>query len=128
MAVSNQVQFAAVLVPILGLVVTSAVDSVEESDKGWKGWYRVFVFGMSVAAIGPIGVASLLALVSVGGDVDTETILLHAGLAVFLTTFLILGVTLRETAKGADEEDEKRMLVGGVVVLTYYAILIYLPL
>lgn len=63
MAPDSQVQFAAILVPILGLLVASAVDSVEEGD---SGFYRGVVAFFSLAAIGPIAIASVLAIFSVG--------------------------------------------------------------
>lgn len=124
MAVENQLQFAAVLVPILGIVVVSAADTVDEDDTAWYGWYRPFVASVSIVMIGPLAVASLLGIFSVGYEVSTFTLLVHAGIALVLAFVLIFGVTIRETTRGLSEgKDVFRYVAGLLVVIVLYGIL-----
>lgn len=122
MAVDNQLQFVAILIPILAVLIAVAADSVEEDE---SPFYRAFVFLVGTASIGPIAIASLLGILSVGTDVSSTKIIFNAGLSITLAVVLVLGVTLHETMRGMDDDDYLWILGAGTVVAIFYIVLYY---
>lgn len=115
---------AALLMPILALIVVAAVDSVEPDD---GPFYRVFVMVCGIGAIGPMAIVVLLGIISTSIPVESGTLLPEALISASLTILLILGVVLQETYRGIDDPQRKWYGVGLIVVfLMYVGFYIYL--
>lgn len=115
---------ATLLMPILALIVISAVDSVKEDD---SVLYRLFVAGFGIAALGPIGVVVVLGILSTITNVQPGSVVFYALLSVGLILVLIIVTTVKETMRGIEESDKKRYVAGLVLVIIWYVLLFYFP-
>jgi NADH:ubiquinone oxidoreductase subunit 6 (subunit J) len=111
---SQNLQLAAVAVPILALVITVAIDSVEKND---SPLYRGLIGGLSAltlaSALVVILLASLSAILPVP-SVDVITNLIYVSILVAILTFIVI---LKETLRGT-EEDERVRTLGFLVLIT----------
>lgn len=118
---TSPLPLAALLMPILALIVISAVDSVQEDD---SPYYRIFVAGMGLASVGPIGVVVLLGILSSVGDISATDVVLPSLISVTLILILIMGITVYETTRGIEaEKDGTIYLLGLLLVVVWYGVL-----
>lgn len=116
----TQISLAALLMPILALIVISAVDSVDEED---GAYYRAFVAGASLAAVGPIAIVVLLGVLSTVTTVTQGKVVTHSLLSILLIFVLIFGVVLQETQRGMEESDNTIYLLSLFLVAVWYLVL-----
>lgn len=113
---------ASLIVPLLALVVISAVDSVQEDD---PLYYRYLVGGFGVSALGLIMIVvskSIIPDLSILEQIQftDSDIEIFTAISVVLITFLIVFTTLFEVGRGLEEPKGRRLayrLGGGISLL-----------
>lgn len=115
---ANSSELAALLIPVLALIVVSAVDSVQEDD---SPWYRAIVAGLGISSLGPVIVVVAHGISSSTTEIQQGYTRVYAVFSLFLIFLLILAVVMKETRRGMRDPsytyDHSELIYLGMMVL-----------
>jgi len=122
---SGSIQLAAVAIPVLALVITVAIDSIEEDD---SAFYRGIIAGLSFLALATSMVVILLSALSEFIPVPSVKVVTNLIYASLIVGMMVFGVIFKESLRGLDNNEVRRpLIIMLVVVLSGFLILLFLP-
>lgn len=119
-----QIQFAAILIPVLGILITSVVDSVDDQD---SLRYRIVVLSLVFAILAPLGSAVSLAIFSGTQSVSQSDLIFYTGITLLLTAVLLVVVSMKEVNRGRSDDEWMVIpfLVGSIVFLVFFILALW---
>lgn len=118
----TQLQIAAVTFPIIALVVSFAIESIE--DEGWR--YRAVVGCFGIISLVPGLIVMILAVLGGLFGFTAQTIPIYLVISFSGVTILVISVLLHEIFKGLEEQSQiQKLLVSLALTVTFIFISLY---
>ena len=122
----QNIQLAAVAVPVLALVITIAIDSVEKGD---SIWYRALIGGISALALATALSAILLGSFSAISSINPLNVATNLIYTSILVGILVTAVIVKESLRGLEDERQRvhTLVLMGIMLFIGFLILTRLP-